>query len=108
RLVVARLAAGEAYERAHGGVEVLRTEQARAIARELALAIPLEQRELDGEQRHAGEERQVAHAEVEQDDRDRHVRDVPAHDVAKLMGENETLLLLVERIDRPRVHDDEG
>src|SRR5205085_1185333 len=73
----------------------------------LASTMPLEQRELDREQSHAREEWQVAHAEVEQNDRNRHVGDVPAHDVTQLMRKYETLLFLCERVDGAGVHDDE-
>src|SRR6185503_7144658 len=94
-LVVTRLAAGEAHERPHGDVEILYAEEAGSVAGELALAVPLEERELDRQERHPGEEGQIANAEVEEDDRDRHVGHVTAHDVAQLMSKYETLLLLI-------------
>src|SRR5207302_11461759 len=56
---------------------------------------------------HAREEWQVAHAEVEQNDRNRHVGDVPAHDVTQLMSKYETLLFFCERVDGAGIHDDE-
>ena len=65
------LAAGELHLRAHHDVEVLHGEQPGAIGRELALAVPLEQRELERQDRGGGEERQIAEAEVQDDDGDR-------------------------------------
>ena len=96
RLVVRRrIAAGELHEPAHGDVQVLRAEEPGAVGRQLALAVPLEQRELEGQQRDAGEEGQVADAHRQDDDRDRAVHGVPAHDVAELVGEDEPLLVFV-------------
>ena len=68
QLIAVLLAAGELHLGAHHDVQILRDEQSGAIRRELALALPLEQRELEGKDRRGGEEGQVAQAEIQQDD----------------------------------------
>src|SRR6185312_138315 len=49
--VAVRLAAGQFHLGAHRRVEILRDEESGAVRRELALARPLEERELEGEER---------------------------------------------------------
>ena len=87
---------------------VLHGEQAGAIGGQLALAMPLEQRELEGQQRDAEREGQGAGADREHDERDGAVRHVAAHDVPELVREQEaTLVVVVEQLERSRVDDDE-
>ena len=82
---------------------ILHGEQAGAIGRELALAMPLEQRELEGEQRDAEREGERAGADREEDERDRAVRHVAAHDVPELVREQEAaLVVVVEQLERFR------
>ena len=107
QLVAVRLAAGELHFRAHHRVQVLHGEQAGAVRRELALAAPLEQRELEGQQRRRGEEGKIAHPEVHENDGDRRVRRVAAHDVTELVAENRAKLVLVEDLEQPGVNHDE-
>src|SRR5687768_14861522 len=101
--------AGELHERALCHEMILHGEQAGAIGGQLALAVPLEQRELEGEQRDADREGERAGADREQHERDRAVGHVPAHDVPQLVSEEETsLVVAVEQLERFRVQNDEG
>src|SRR5439155_2639434 len=59
RLALLGVAAGELHERAHCDVEILHAEHTRTVTRHLALPIPLEQRELERQERHAGEKWKV-------------------------------------------------
>src|SRR5579883_2031069 len=100
--------ARELEVRAERGAEVLRAEQASAVAGKLGVAVPLEQGDLDREERDPRQKWQVAEPEVDEDDGDRAVRDVAAHHVPQLVGEHVALLLAVQQPQGRRVHDDEG
>src|SRR5215213_538238 len=88
-LDAARVAVGgtarELHERTLRGDVVLHGEQPGAVGRELALAMPLEQSELEWEQRHTDGEGERPGADREQDERDRAVGHVATHDVAELV-----------------------
>jgi hypothetical protein len=79
---------------------ILHGEQAGAIGGQLALAMPLEQRELEREERDADREGKRAGADREQHERDRAVRHVAAHDVPELVREQEASLVVVVRAAR--------
>src|SRR5215510_15290411 len=79
--VTVRLAARELHLGRHRDVEILCDEETRAVGGELALALPLQERELERKNCRGGEEGQVAETEVEQDVRDGAVRRMSAHDV---------------------------
>src|SRR4051812_10458905 len=78
KLIAVFLAAGELHLGAHRDVEVLGDKKAGAVGRELTLPLPLEQRELEGQNCRRRQEGKIAEPEVEQDIGDRTVRRVPA------------------------------
>ncbi len=100
-------AAGQHHQRAAGHERVAVDERGRAVGRELGGAVPLQQRELDGHQRQAGEDRQPRHAaQLDQDDQRRPVEHVVGQDVPRLVPEHGADLELVEQVDAARVDHD--
>src|SRR5439155_1619852 len=80
-------AARELEVHAERSGRVLRREEPGAVRGHFALAIPLEQGQLDGEQRDAGEEGKGGEAGVEQQPQDGAVQGVAAHHVPQLVSQ---------------------
>ena len=91
------LAGRDDHERAADGHRVAGDERGGAVAAELGAAEPLEQRELDGQQRQPGEQRQ-AHAggEPQQDEHRRLVEHVAGVHVGGLVGQHGAAAVVVE------------
>ena len=100
-------APGELQVHAQRRGRVLAREQPRAVGRQLAFAEPLEQGELDRQNGDAGEERQRGETDVEEQDQQRVIEGVPAHDVPQLVAKHVAELVVVEQLERPRLDDDE-
>ena len=111
RVEVDRVAVGPAagqFEEGHeASARVLRAQHSGAVGRQLRLAIPLQQGELEGQQRDRGQQRQCAHPEKEHDERDRAVGGAPRHDMAELLRQHEALLLGLQQFEHAGVDDDE-
>src|SRR5215207_2236826 len=102
-----RHAAGEHHHRAAGGERVAIDERRRAVRGQLGGAIPLQQRQLHGQQRQPGDERQPRRArELDQDQQGGPVEDVVGQDVPRLVAEHGAQLELVEQVDCARVDHD--
>ena len=101
-------AAGEAHERALRDDFVLQRQQRSPIARELALAVPLQQPEVEGKERQSHRhERHGAHRK--NDHGDGAIGHVVAHDVPELVREEKApLVIAFEEFQRARRHHDEG
>ncbi len=100
-------AACHLQEHAERGLGVLAGEQAGAVRRQLALAVPLEQCKTNGEQCDPGEERQRCKADVEDEGENRVVQRMAAHHVAQFVAEQGAHLVVIEQLQRAGVDDDE-
>ena len=95
---VLRLLAGcDRHQGAADGLRVARHERRGAVTGELGRAPPLEQRELNREQREAGEHRQPCRrAEPQQDQQRGLIEDVVGVDVRGLVCEDDAAAVVVE------------
>src|SRR6266566_159229 len=100
-------AARHFQEHPHRSGRILSREKARTIGRELALPIPLEQRELDGSEDDPRQEREEVHPDEHDEHEDGVVQRVTAHHVPDLVTEQDAHLVVVEQVQRAGVDHDE-
>ena len=90
-----------------GHHHILAAEEPGTVGRQLRLPAPLQEGQLDREQRNSGQHRQGPETDQRQNGGNGAVERVPADDVTELVGQQGQDFILIENFKRGRVEDDE-